>query len=217
LVVERAGRVIVAVRVTVNTPPASRSRLSATRKAPSAVTTRLGRHVEVFEIIDGLKAPGVRMEGVIREANQFHPKVASDEAPNRMIGAANALPEAIGRRVGHRPAKRCGSLGVLAIAMILNTETGWRLPRSFGAPTEEEIASAVQAISKCTLLAALATPPDDGNTLLLLHLRNVPRLRAHPFQPCADTGIGAELKAAVVRCVRVGVERNISDRVAPGG
>ena len=108
MVVERAGRVIVTVRVTVNTPPAS---LSPERdealdeKAPSAVTS--GRHVEVFEITDGLKAPGVRMEDVIREANQFHPKVASDEAPNRMIGAENALPEAIARRVGHRPAKRC--------------------------------------------------------------------------------------------------------------
>jgi hypothetical protein len=101
--------VIVTVRVTVNTPPAS---LSPERdealdeKAPSAVTTRLGRHVEVFEITDGLKAPGVGVEDVIREANQFHPKVASDEAPNRAIGAENALPDAIGCRVGHRPAKR---------------------------------------------------------------------------------------------------------------
>lgn len=110
MVIERAGRVIVIVRVPVNTPPAS---LSPERdealdeKAPSAVATRLGRHVEVFEITDGLKAPRVRMENVIGEADQLRPEVASEEAPNRMIGAENALPEAIRRRVGHRPAKRC--------------------------------------------------------------------------------------------------------------
>lgn len=72
-------------------------------------------------------------------------------------------------------------------------------------------------ISSSTPLTASVTPFDDGNTLLLLHLRNVPRLRGHPIQPCADTGIGSELKAALIGRVRVGVERNIGDCVAPGG
>ena len=64
-------------------------------------------------------------------------------------------------------------------------------------------------VFSCAVFRSLSSP---GNVD-----RHMARLARDPLEPCADCGIGGKIESTVRSAVRVAIERNVCDRVAPAG